>query len=406
MELQPACVVTTCMQEVGPSNPNKRRKEHTRTGRVVCIYNYKGGVWKTSTAINLGAILARTHKVLLVDADSQCNLTSFFFNSEEDEQDDEDPDDVPPQLQPANAAIPPVGIDNNEPLIHRVSMLNVVHMDETCRHRLASSVLIVKVRCQRVCAKGNKGSSWSKHCRTCAWGSHSPRGQRCHQHCQPPPCQQAGCGRTVIASAKHSFNNCFCAAPSMPQYRLNPNAPPAAPDELLHGFAPRNLYNNMRTVWEPPANNNPSDADLCEAVYEIPGYGGNLLLIPGAYNLGDLETELADLIPIGFTTRTATDPGGQLNFKPRTNRYAGAFRWMLNRIMAAMKVEFVLIDCAPANSNMNKVFAMSSDFILPPLFPDFFSMSSMQGLLFEVLPGWYEWREQVCAYKDLMGAAQ
>lgn len=53
--------------------------------RTTAILNLKGGVAKTTTVINMAAILAKDHKsrVLLIDADPQCNTTEFFGITEE-----------------------------------------------------------------------------------------------------------------------------------------------------------------------------------------------------------------------------------------------------------------------------------------------------------------------------------
>lgn len=52
--------------------------------RIIAVANHKGGVGKTTSVAAIGAALAKTDKVLMVDLDAQANLTTSFLKEEQE----------------------------------------------------------------------------------------------------------------------------------------------------------------------------------------------------------------------------------------------------------------------------------------------------------------------------------
>ncbi len=69
---------------------SRKVSKHGRQGgrvKKIALFNHKGGVGKTTLTVNIADALAGIGKrVLLVDADPQCNLTAFYIREDELEQ--------------------------------------------------------------------------------------------------------------------------------------------------------------------------------------------------------------------------------------------------------------------------------------------------------------------------------
>ncbi|SFV66808.1 regulatory protein CII [hydrothermal vent metagenome] len=70
--------------------------------KKIAFFNHKGGVSKTTTVFNVGWMLAsKGKKVIMVDADSQCNLTGMVMGFKGLEELDETKDNIKVALSPA-----------------------------------------------------------------------------------------------------------------------------------------------------------------------------------------------------------------------------------------------------------------------------------------------------------------
>eukprot|EP00961_Rhodomonas_salina_P293418 3933743-Rhodomonas_salina.1 len=71
----------------------------------------------------------------------------------------------------------------------------------------------------------------------------------------------------------------------------------------------------------------------------------------------------------------------------------GAPRALYDQLALNYSLEFILIDLGPSLDAWNTTNFLSSHYILPPAFPDFFSAASVLGLLDSAVPEMLAWRE-------------
>lgn len=100
--------------------------------RIITLYNHKGGVSKTTTSFNLAHALAehKGAKVLLVDADPQCNLTEICLAQLIDKLDAEEEKSGKEEKLPGTTILEALGprFNGDRPDVD-VDSINLVHPD-------------------------------------------------------------------------------------------------------------------------------------------------------------------------------------------------------------------------------------------------------------------------------------
>eukprot|EP00899_Mesostigma_viride_P005645 jgi/Mesvir1/15081/Mv14725-RA.2 len=256
---------------------------------LIACYNYKGGVGKTSTAINLGFTLADKFdcRTCYVDCDPQCNLTTFF-NTQVKRIDD------PDKLEVDESEDDKAGVATS--------------------HRDCPKLDLFKLREVR-----------KKNCypaALCTQGSFDRN------------------GREFETTVRKVLSEVYKGKPT--------------PTGLLEFRTKR-------------------DAQGSEEYF---GFKEGLFLLPGDKDLHHaLESRLQQ------ARANMRQAGQESSFW-----VLGGFRKALQDIGRAHGIEYMICDFGPSAGVMNETLVGSCDYVLPSFHADFFSASSVYGMLHSVLP--------------------
>jgi cellulose biosynthesis protein BcsQ len=145
---------------------------------------------------------------------------------------------------------------------------------------------------------------------------------------------------------------------------------------------------NIRAALAPAFESQPRLIEAVECV-EVRGREG-LFLVPGHVNLSEYEVTLG----------IAQELSGSIQ---ALKNLPGAFHYFVQKIAAANKADYVLIDMSPSLGAINQNFLMTSDCFLVPTAPDYFSVMAIESLA-SLLPKWIEWAKKASELEALKTA--
>ena len=263
--------------------------------QLFALYNYKGGVGKSTLTINLAATFAnRGYKTLIIDCDPQCNTTTFFLPDAVKGSKKPEPEEAKLEAADSDTDVAPAGA-----AAAALSSATGVFPEDVCRpRRIGDAVLDYE---------------------------------------------------TLLSGERSPF-----------------------------GADVSDVFKMMKPLLQPSAHTR----------FAVPGtfFTGekNLWLLPGSGRVSEFESTYSSLLGVTLQQRA---------------EFVGALRYAVDALCKANDFEVVLLDFSPNAGVINKALVMACDFIIPPCFADYFSLSSVHGLLYSVLPDWLAWRTGAIAWQ-------
>jgi cellulose biosynthesis protein BcsQ len=318
---------------------------HRKCTRIA-TFMFKGGVYKTMTTVLTASALAAApynKRVLIVDADSQCNATSFFTPEPVDWQDDHKPP-VAQESQGGEGGGGGAGAAGGMQHAKGPSKISLSEPGLECP------------RTDPLGAQFFKSDTWLS----------TFDGKKIN---------------TIFDVLEPEFDH------GVREMKI-PDIIPVThiqkkTDNNSAKFDARTqvICQNCGDVRTKPDKKFRASEWLCSDKCADEQYSEHLLfLLPGSTKMSRLESRMSDNLEQG---------GQQLIWE--------SFDHLFNQLAQNYALDYIFVDLGPNHGKLNMAFALNCDAILPPLHADFYSATSMCRMLEDkgVLSQWDAWRCKV-----------
>jgi len=307
---------------------------------VLAVYNFKGGVAKTTTVTSLaGAFAARGIRVGIIDADPQGNTSSFFYRNGSC---DDNTNQVPTDGN-ANSC---TDEESNTPL------------DLVASQRLPQAEISNGFEQK----SQNEDPNWHKGLVTDYILCHATREKKLSEVKTP----------NFARSGKRSSGRSTASTVHL--------------EELMFMIPNAKNIRELETRWEQiyvEKEIKKDDMFLMECVSEAPSFtgkcGGEIFVCPASYKLGSAGANMITKVLDGITE----EPNDSNDDESIS---LCGFSLLCQKFARRNNLGVILVDMGPAEDKFNRWLLASCDFILPPITPHGYSAQSAKDLVTSVLP--------------------